>query len=79
MRTTAPPHAQQLSLSGRNTGCKLTRWSLHYPYLLFYGTADALVPPQMSEKLFEQVASADRTCHAYEGAYHETINDLCKE
>ena len=52
---------------------------LHYPYLLFYGTADALVPPQMSEKLFEQVASADKTCHAYEGAYHETINDLCKD
>lgn len=52
---------------------------LKYPYLLFYGTADALVPPQMSEKLFEQVASNDKTRHAYEGAYHETINDLCKD
>lgn len=52
---------------------------LKYPYLLFYGTADALVPPQMSEKLFERVASSDKTRHAYEGAYHETINDLCKD
>ena len=49
------------------------------PFLLVYGSADRLVPPEMTRDMFEQVASADKTQFEYESSYHEVHNDLDKE
>lgn len=53
--------------------------AIKMPYLLVYGSADGLVPPDMSREAFEHVASSDKTRHEYEGAYHEVMNDINKD
>lgn len=54
-------------------------WSLYpdwkVPVLLMHGTADKYTDPRGSQRLFETVASADKTLHLVEGGYHELLND----
>lgn len=63
-------------------GLAAIRWTLAHaadlrlPLLLYYGTADRLVPPAAARQFFEQVTFPDKTLHEYEGSYHETHNDL---
>ena len=45
------------------------------PVLLLHGTADTWTDPRGSERLFESVASSDKTLHLVEGGYHELLND----
>jgi len=45
------------------------------PTLILYGTADGLCPPAGSLMLAERIGSADRTLKAYEGLYHEILNE----
>jgi len=45
------------------------------PALILYGTADGLAPPAGSEMLAERIGSADRTFKAYEGLFHEILNE----
>jgi alpha-beta hydrolase superfamily lysophospholipase len=45
------------------------------PTLIMYGTADALCPPRGSVMLNERIGAADRTLTAYEGLYHEILNE----
>jgi lysophospholipase len=40
-----------------------------------HGTADALVPSDTSLRLFEAVASDDKTLKFYDGLYHEILNE----
>jgi acylglycerol lipase len=45
------------------------------PTLIMYGTADALCPPSGSVMLSERVGATDVTLKAYDGLYHEILNE----
>ncbi|MEL6149291.1 MAG: lysophospholipase [Chloroflexota bacterium] len=51
---------------------------IQYPFLLYYGTADALVPVQVSQTVLPGIGAADKTRFEYDGGYHELINDIIK-
>jgi len=59
-------------------------WALRYPeelelpLLIFHGTADRLTSFEASKEFAAKV-KGDVTFRAFEGAYHETHNDLCRE
>jgi len=53
--------------------------AIRYPFLLFYGSADKLVPPHVSRETFAQVGAEDKTRYEYADNRHEPINDLDKE
>ncbi len=46
------------------------------PVLMIHGEADSLVPIAGSRAFFEQIQQEDKTYIAYEGGYHESLNDL---
>lgn len=46
------------------------------PVLMIHGEADLFVPIAGSRAFFEQIPQADKTYIAYEGGYHESLNDL---
>jgi alpha-beta hydrolase superfamily lysophospholipase len=48
------------------------------PMLVLVGTGDRLVSPTVGDE-FERRATAPRVVKRYEGAYHETYNDLDRE
>jgi alpha-beta hydrolase superfamily lysophospholipase len=48
---------------------------MRVPTLLLYGTADGLCPPKGSQRLARAIGAVDRTTHAYEGLYHEILNE----
>jgi acylglycerol lipase len=45
------------------------------PTLILYGSADRLCPPSGSGMLGERIGSEDKTVKAYEGLYHEILNE----
>ena len=45
------------------------------PALILYGTADGLCPPAGSEMLAQRIGSADMTVKAYDGLFHEILNE----
>jgi lysophospholipase len=45
------------------------------PTLILYGTADGLCPPAGSVMLAERIGSDDKTVKAYEGLFHEILNE----
>ncbi len=45
------------------------------PTLIAYGTADRLCPPAGSVMLERQIGATDKTAIAYEGLYHEILNE----
>lgn len=49
------------------------------PTLILYGTADGLCPPSGSVMLAERIGAADIVVHAYEGLYHEVLNEPERE
>jgi alpha-beta hydrolase superfamily lysophospholipase len=49
--------------------------SITIPTLIAYGTADSLCPPSGSLMLDRRIGSADKTLKAYEGLYHEILNE----
>ena len=49
------------------------------PTLILYGTADGLCPPSGSIMLAERIGSDDVTVRAYEGLYHEILNEPERE
>lgn len=49
--------------------------ALGLPVLLMHGTADALVPFGGSERLFAALGSTDKTFKAYDGLFHEILNE----
>jgi len=48
---------------------------LKTPFLVLHGTADPLVPPAWSRRLYDRAAAPDKTLHLYDGLYHETFNE----
>ena len=55
------------------------RASLRLPVLIYHGTADKLTEPEGSRAFAAHVGSRDCTLTLYEGAYHETMNDLDRD
>jgi len=49
--------------------------TLRCPLLIMHGADDALVPADASTRLFDAVASDDKTLKLYEGLYHEIFNE----
>ncbi len=49
------------------------------PTLIVYGTADGLCPPSGAIMLAERFGSVDLTTRAYEGLYHELLNEPERE
>ncbi|MGH2857373.1 MAG: lysophospholipase [Solirubrobacteraceae bacterium] len=49
------------------------------PTLIVYGTADALCPPAGSTMLGERIGADDLTVTAYEGLFHEVLNEPERE
>ncbi len=45
------------------------------PTLILYGTADRLCPPAGSTMLYERIGASDKQIKAYEGLYHEILNE----
>jgi acylglycerol lipase len=48
---------------------------IHLPTLVLYGTADGLCPPAGSVMLGERMGSSDITLKAYDGLFHEILNE----
>ncbi len=49
---------------------------LRVPLLVFFGTADRLAPPEGTRRFYDRVTVADKQKIEYEGAFHETHNDI---
>jgi lysophospholipase len=49
--------------------------SITIPTLIAYGTADRLCPPAGSLMLHRRIGAQDKTLKAYEGLYHEILNE----
>lgn len=49
------------------------------PTLILYGTADGLCPPRGSVMVAERLGADDITVRAYEGLYHEVLNEPERE
>ncbi len=49
--------------------------AIHVPTLILYGTADRLCPPSGSEMLAQRIGADDKSIRAYDGLYHEILNE----
>jgi alpha-beta hydrolase superfamily lysophospholipase len=45
------------------------------PTLILYGTADGLCPPSGSLMLGERIGATDKSVKAYDGLFHEILNE----
>ena len=83
--------ADPLSYHGRvkaKTGSEMVRISrevtaraheVALPFLIMHGTADRITNHHASEKLYEDASSTDKTIRLFEDAYHELLNDHCRD
>lgn len=55
------------------------RASLRLPVLVYHGTRDKLTEPDGSRTFGAEAGSPDKTLTLYEGAFHETMNDLDRD
>jgi lysophospholipase len=53
--------------------------AVNVPTLILYGTADGLCPPAGSVMLGERVGASDKTITAYDGLFHEILNEPERE
>jgi alpha-beta hydrolase superfamily lysophospholipase len=73
------PARTAVQLAGAVEGFPTTVAAIKVPTLILYGTADRLCPPAGSEMLAERLGSADTTVKAYEGLFHEILNEPERE
>lgn len=52
---------------------------LRVPLLVFHGGGDRLASPTASRAFYERAGSDDKTYVAYEGGFHELLNDVIQE
>ncbi|MBO6575512.1 MAG: lysophospholipase [Rhodothermales bacterium] len=52
---------------------------LDMPLLVFHGTADRLTDPDGSAELYARASTDHKQLSLFEGAYHETFNDLDRD
>jgi alpha-beta hydrolase superfamily lysophospholipase len=67
----------ELVRAGRSIREQPIRFSL--PVLILQGTGDRITEPEGARRLYDSVASADRTLKLYEGLYHEIMNEPEKD
>lgn len=53
--------------------------AVRLPLLVVHGTADRICRPGGSERFVAGVSSADNNLRLFDGAYHETMKDLCRD
>ena len=53
--------------------------AIRLPTLILYGAADGLCPPAGSEMLAQRIGSDDKTAKAYDGLFHEILNEPERE
>ena len=53
--------------------------AIRLPTLLMWGTEDRLCPPAGAEMIAQRIGSGDLTATAYEGLYHEILNEPERE
>jgi acylglycerol lipase len=53
--------------------------AINVPTLIVYGTSDGLCPPRGSVMLAERIGAEDVTVRAYEGLFHEVLNEPERE
>ena len=46
-----------------------------YPCLILHGEKDNIVPKEIAEKLYSNIASEDKEIKIYDGLYHEILNE----
>ncbi|MFP4040492.1 MAG: lysophospholipase [Desulfosudaceae bacterium] len=59
--------------------CLARARELTLPLLVIHGTADNIVDPVGSQKIYDQAGSTDKTLKMFDGLYHETMNELPEE
>ncbi|MBI5894921.1 MAG: lysophospholipase [Desulfobacterales bacterium] len=52
---------------------------LRMPLLLIHGTADKMVSIDSSRHIFQEAASKDKTMEAFDGLFHETMNEKVEQ
>ena len=58
------------------TWCQENADKLQLPILMIHGTEDRLTSPAISREFFDKLTAPDKTYIAYEGGYHESLNDI---
>ncbi len=53
--------------------------AIKLPVLIMIGTGDRIALPEGGKQLFNTVGSSDKTLKAYDGYYHEILNEIGKE
>lgn len=53
--------------------------SIKLPVLVMYGDSDRIADPLGSQQFFASISSKDKTLKAFEGFYHEILNETEKE
>jgi alpha-beta hydrolase superfamily lysophospholipase len=56
--------------------CQENADKLQIPILIIHGTADRITSPVSSREFFDKITLPDKTYIAYEGGYHESLNDI---
>jgi alpha-beta hydrolase superfamily lysophospholipase len=52
---------------------------INLPALVMYAGSDQIADPEGSALFFDRLKVADKTCHRYDGYYHELFNEVGKE
>ena len=55
--------------------CQENAAQLQIPILMIHGTADRITSPVSSREFFDKLTVPDKTYIAYDGGYHESLND----
>jgi len=56
--------------------CEENAGNLQIPTLMIHGTDDRLTSPASSRAFFDKLTASDKTYIAYDGGYHESLNDI---
>jgi lysophospholipase len=69
------PARTAAQLADAVAGFPETVGAITVPTLILYGTADGLCPPRGSVMLAERIGSDDKRVKAYDGLFHEILNE----
>jgi lysophospholipase len=73
------PARTAAQLADAVASCPAMVGSITVPTLILYGTADGLCPPAGSVMLAERIGSEDKSVRAYDGLFHEILNEPERE
>jgi len=73
------PARTAVQLADSAASLPATVGAITLPTLVLYGTADGLCPPAGSVMLAERIGSRDKSVKAYDGLFHEILNEPERE